>query len=237
MGPTYPLAVTFDATGTLLHCPRLGEIYAQVLARHGIEADPREVARLFALVWRELDCRAVLGRDRYTAHPDGPRGFWARLLTRITEHLGTPPPSPFAASELYHRFALPEAWEVYPEVPGVLAALAGRGIALGVVANWDDRLPGLLAAVGLRSLFQTVVISSEAGTEKPDPAIFRLALERLGARPEEALHVGDQVRLDVEGALAAGMRALHLDRSGEGGDLRDLGELPELLGAAPEGVR
>jgi putative hydrolase of the HAD superfamily len=227
--PPRLLAVTFDATGTLLACPRLGEIYAEVLGRHGIDADPAEVRRLFSAVWRELDCRAVLGRDRFTTHPGGARGFWARLLERLAEHLGAPPPSPFAAAELYNRFAHAEAWEVYPEVRPVLTELAGRGLALGVVANWDERLPGLLAELGLDGFFRTVVTSADAGTEKPDPAIFHQVVERLGVLPEAALHVGDDRLRDLEGARAAGLEAFHLVRSGRGGDLADLSPLCDLL--------
>lgn len=207
-------AVTFDVTGTLIDCPRLGELYAEVLARHGIEAEPAEVGRLFGVVWRELDCGVRLGRDRFSAHPGGPRGWWAQLLGRLCEHLGSGPPSPFAAAELYHRFAYPEAWEIYPEVPGVLAQLARRGLALAVVSNWDERLPALLERLGFGGRFSAVVCSSEVGFEKPHPRIFQEALERLGVTPQQALHVGDSVRLDVEGALGCGMAACHLARRG-----------------------
>ncbi|MFQ5350254.1 MAG: hypothetical protein ACE5EG_07425, partial [Thermoanaerobaculia bacterium] len=107
-------AVTFDLTGTLIHTPRLGEIYSEVLARHGVEVAPARAAVLVGEVWRELDCLAHPARDRFAAHPEGARGWWARLLERFCERLEAGPPDRFAAAELFERFAGPEAWEVYP---------------------------------------------------------------------------------------------------------------------------
>jgi HAD superfamily hydrolase (TIGR01549 family) len=80
--------------------------------------------------------------------------------------------------------------------------LEARGLALCVVSNWDCGLPEQLARLGLRL---PVVTSAEAGAAKPDPAVFRLALERLGVAPERALHVGDSPS-DERGAAEAGMR-------------------------------
>jgi putative hydrolase of the HAD superfamily len=228
-------AITFDVTGTLIHSPRLAEIYREVLARHGIAADAADLARLVPLVWQEMACSAEMAADRFTAHPEGARGWWQRFVERIGEHLGGPPPSPFAAAELFARFGRAEAWEVYPEVPEVLAGLHRRGFRLGVVSNWDARLPGLLAALGLERHLDAVVYSAAVGVEKPHPRIFRAVCGELEVDPQEALHVGDRVREDVEGALAVGMEALLLVRRTAGaggppaGDLSDLTPLPEIV--------
>ena len=192
-------------------------------------------------MWQELDCLAEIGHDRFAAHPGGARGWWRRYLERLVEHLGAPPPGPFAAAELFHRFGEPAAWEVYPEVPATLAELARMGLKLAVVSNWDARLPPLLDRLGFGERFAAIVYSSDVGVEKPDPRIFHAALDRLGVAPHEAVHVGDSVREDVEGALAAGMEPLHLVRPGAPsalrrepapagrGDLADLSPLPELV--------
>ena len=224
-------AVTFDVTHTLIHSPRLGDLYSEVLRRHGVAVEPAEAGRLVREVWQELACLAEPGRDRFTAHPEGPRGWWKRFLERFCERLEAPPPSPFAASELFHRFATAEAWEVYPEVPGALAALQAHGLRIGVVSNWDPRLPALLEELGIADFLDAIVFSSAVGVEKPDPRIFRQALTQLRVRPAAALHVGDGRLEDFEGAMGAGMRALLLDRQRGSGDLRDLSSLPVLLGA------
>jgi len=93
---------------------------------------------------------------------------------------------------------------VFEPLPGAVEAvrrLRAHGVALAVVSNWDETLPERMAIFDV----DAIVSSSEAGAPKPDPAIFRLALERLGVPPERALHVGDSPA-DEEGARAAGMR-------------------------------
>lgn len=206
-------AVTFDATHTLFHAPRMAAIYADVLGRHGLRVETVALAPLVREVWLEFSCNADPRRDRFAAHPGGAPGFWRRFLERLCERLEVEPPSAFAARELYERFARAGAWEVYPDVVPALAELRARNLKLAVVSNWDERLPRLLASLGLAESFDTLVYSQEAGVEKPHPAIFELALERLGVAPAAAVHVGDSAREDVEGAEAAGMRAVRLERS------------------------
>lgn len=228
-------ALTFDATHTLFHCPRLGEIYAEILGRHGLSLAPEEALRLIALTWQELSCAADPRRDRFAAHPEGETGWWRRFVERVHEHAGAPPPTRFVAAELFHRFSRPETYEVYADVAPALAALRAQGLRLAVVSNWDRRLAGILPGLGLDRFFDAVLISAEVGVEKPHPEIFHAALRRLAVEPEAALHVGDQRLEDVEGAVGAGMRALHLLRTASGGDLRDLGSLPDLVAAERAG--
>lgn len=220
--------VTFDATGTLFHCPRLAQIYAEALERHGLAIEPGRVAELIPVVWRELDCRVALGQDRFASHPEGARGFWADFLARLCALAGLREPSRFLAAELFDRFAHGDAWELYPEVQDVLADLAARDLRLAVISNWDERLPGVLAGLGISRFFHTVVYSQRVGVEKPHPRAFQSALDEMGVRAEQALHVGDRRRLDVEGAAALGMRAVLLDRRSAGGDPRVIVSLAEL---------
>jgi putative hydrolase of the HAD superfamily len=232
-------AVTFDATGTLIHPLRLGETYREVLRRHGhaVEPEAGEVARVVRQVWQELACRTDGSTDRFTSHSEGARGWWRRFAERVAEHLGEAPLTPFAAAELYDAFARPDAWELYPDALPALARLRERGLALAVVANWDDRLPRVLGGLGLAPLLDAVVHSAEVGYEKPDPRPFLAALARLGVPPEAAAHVGDRRREDAEGAAAVGMAAVLLDRGSERSHpvepatavIRSLEELPRVL--------
>jgi HAD superfamily hydrolase (TIGR01509 family) len=95
-----------------------------------------------------------------------------------------------------------------------LRRLRAAGLRLGVVSNSDGRVEEALAASGLRDCFDVVIDSSLVGVEKPDPAIFRAALDALGIGPEEALYVGDLYEVDVVGARAAGIEAVLLTPSG-----------------------
>ncbi len=221
-------AVTLDFTRTLVHAPDPGGVYARVLGRHGVVLPPGDLERLVPVVWHELGCATRPDRDRFAAHPGGARGFWRHFVERVVELAGGPPPSPFAAAELFEVFATPAPWRIYDDVAPALAALAGARLRLAVVSNWDERLPRLLAALGLAGAFEAVVVSAAVGFEKPHPRIFETALERLALAPSEVVHVGDHEIEDVEGARAVGMAALRLARAG-GGDLASLAELPGAL--------
>jgi HAD superfamily hydrolase (TIGR01549 family) len=99
-----------------------------------------------------------------------------------------------------HRFATPGASEL-------LRAL-GRRHTIGIVTNnLAAEQAEKLERIGLSGLVDFLVISEEAGVSKPDPAIFRIALRRARARPEEAVMVGDSWENDVLGARGAGIAA------------------------------
>ena len=138
--------------------------------------------------------------------------------------------------EVEAYYARPAAWRVYPEVPAVLEALRASGLRLAVVSNFDARLEGLLAGLGLSPFLDYVLHSSRAGCAKPDAAIFHAAVAALGVPPGHALHAGDSIVMDVEGARAAGLRAVLVDRAGHRPPLppdvpaiRSLDELPVLV--------
>src|SRR6185295_4412912 len=115
---------------------------------------------------------------------------------------------------LYLRFERPDGWRSFADVLPTLDALDTRGIPYAVVSNWDSRLPRLLRAMGIADRFRFVLTSAEAGVSKPSPEIFMQALERIGVPTQEVLHVGDSLEDDVLAARRAGLRSVHLVRSG-----------------------
>jgi putative hydrolase of the HAD superfamily len=116
--------------------------------------------------------------------------------------------------------ALVEAVQMraFPDSEPALRSLRERDLGVVVVSNWDCSLGDVLARCGLGDLIDGAVSSAEAGARKPDPAIFEPALELAGCDANEALHVGDTAEEDVEGARAAGIPVLLLDRDGEAGE-------------------
>jgi putative hydrolase of the HAD superfamily len=103
----------------------------------------------------------------------------------------------------------------FPDVLPTLRSLLERGKTLAVVSNWDPALSTLLAELGLAEFFTFILPSAEIGVEKPDARIFKLALQRLGLRPQEAVHIGDKYEADVVGARAVGITPILLDRRGK----------------------
>lgn len=101
---------------------------------------------------------------------------------------------------------------VYEDVHPVLESLAAT-YPLGLLTNGAPDLQRLkIRASGLEPYFQQIVVAGEIGIGKPDAAAYHCILARLGARPEEACMIGDNLRRDVAGAQTAGMKAIWLNR-------------------------
>jgi putative hydrolase of the HAD superfamily len=213
MAPEPIRAVLLDALGTLVELERPWPHLVDELAARGV-------------VVTEDDARAAMLAEMayYRAHHDEAVDWEAlkdlrrRCAAVVQEQLRTSLP----LDDVLDALLAAIRFRAYPEVPDVLARLRAGGARLAVVSNWDVSLHDVLERTGLRPLVDAVVISAELGVAKPDPAIFRAALQRLDATPHVALHVGDSVEYDVAGARAAGIDAVLVARNGA---------------AAPEGVR
>jgi putative hydrolase of the HAD superfamily len=195
-------AVTFDVGGTLIEVsPSVGQVYAEVAARHGVNGLSASLLnRRFVAAWRAA---------RHFSHS---RSGWARLVDATFRGLTDRPPTETFFGELYDRFAAPAVWRVFPDALPTLDALAVRGLKLGVISNWDERLRPLLKRLKLAGYFEIIVVSREVRASKPARAIFRHAVRKLGLPAEAVLHVGDSMSMDVRGARAAGLSALLLKR-------------------------
>jgi phosphoserine phosphatase len=123
----------------------------------------------------------------------------------------------------------------HPDAAPVLEALAARHPVALVTNGMSDLQREKLAASGFAACFGAVIVSGELGIGKPDPAVFAAALDALGAPANGAVMIGDSVGRDVEGALAAGLRPVWVNRDGVDGGIdgvpaiRTLAELPALL--------
>jgi putative hydrolase of the HAD superfamily len=200
-----PSAVLLDALGTLVELETPWPHLERELAARGVVVDIE-------------DARAAMLAEMayYRAHHDEARD-WATLkdLRRrcaaiVQESLGTSLP----LADVEDALLAAVRFRAYPEVPAVLERLRAGGARLAVVSNWDVSLHDVLERTELRGRVDAVVISAEVGVAKPDPAIFRTALERLGAKATDAVHVGDSVEHDIAGARAAGLEAVFVARNG-----------------------
>jgi len=202
--------IFFDAAGTLIHLPRgVGFHYATVAARRGWEIDPVTIGRAFGAAWKAMPS-PLAGRE---PRGDDDRGWWRDLVWEVLDQCAAPFDVDRAAyfDELYAEFARPGIWALFPEVLEVLDLLAPH-YQLAVLSNFDGRLRTVLAHLGILDRFSTVVISSEAGADKPDPLIFARAANLAQVAPNEALLAGDDLEHDVVGAQRAGWHAFHVDR-------------------------
>jgi putative hydrolase of the HAD superfamily len=201
--------VTFDAAGTLIRLPHPpGKIYAETARLFGYDLDPDRVQDAFRITWKTF----APPPESVGPRPDDDRDWWRELVARTMEtaHYRIVPFDDYFAT-VYQTFARPGVWELFPDVPHILAELSSLRIRLGVISNFDRRLYDILAQLNVRDAFEHLIISSEVGTRKPAARIFRVAAERFQVEISEILHVGDEHGSDFTGARAAGLEALLVD--------------------------
>jgi len=201
-------ALFLDAGGVLVR-PDFRRV-AAALGDRGVEADPAVLRRAEPQVKKELD-----HPPREGAATDEERGFlYFNLLLR---HAGIPRSSAtdLALLELKAWHDEHCLWDEVPEGVGeALGRLRGAGVPLSVISNSNGTVRRLLERLGFLEHFEVVVDSAVEGVEKPDPGIFRIALERTGVAPGDAVYAGDIYSIDVVGARAAGLRPVLVDEGG-----------------------
>lgn len=208
-------AVLVDAVGTVM---RLREPVGVTYARLAGAGEAAALQQAFAAGLRSRPPMAFPGLSGDPLHA-AERAWWRALVESVFAAAGTPLPAG-GFDRLWEHYAGAAAWEAAPGAHALLRAARARGLRTGMVSNFDHRLPGVLAALGLAALLDVVVLPADAGAAKPDARIFRLALARLGVAADAAVYVGDDADEDVAGATAAGLRAV---------DVAALGDLTDVL--------
>jgi putative hydrolase of the HAD superfamily len=162
--------------------------------------------------------------------PATQRGFWVGFYRKVLAALGHQDDGLAVAEALFAAFSDPAGYRLFDDVRPALEALAGRGVTLGVVSNFEPWLEDVLALQGVDHLFAAVAISGKLGVAKPDPEIFRAALKEAGAEPEATVHVGDQPVNDVAAARAVGITPVLIDRYGRHPDPDGVHRVEDLPG-------
>ncbi|HYE87998.1 MAG TPA: HAD-IA family hydrolase [Vicinamibacterales bacterium] len=192
--------VFLDAGGVLCH-PSWARV-ADALVRHGASVTAAALAAAEQKATRDIDNASTIGST-----DDRARGWL--YFNLVLHHAGVPQNAgtDAALAELreYHR--VDNLWEhVEADVVPTLAALRQRGLRLVVVSNANGRLRHLFDRLDMTKWFDHVLDSHDWGVEKPDPGLFRHALEQSGADAATTVHVGDLYHVDVVGARNAGLR-------------------------------
>lgn len=110
----------------------------------------------------------------------------------------------------YHnvKFAL---LRLFPDTMSTLIHLKAQGYHLGVISNGlTIKQYEKLVRLGLHHFFDSVITSQEAGVEKPDAAIFEMAMSKMGCKAENSVMVGNSFKDDIVGSVDAGMSAVYL---------------------------
>ena len=206
-GRLRPAAILLDALGTLVELQPPAPRLRARLAEEGFEVSEERAAAGFAAEIAYYLEHHLEGSDRQRLED-----LRDRCATAMMAALELP-----GLDHATARRAMLGALEFtpYPDALEGLADLRERGHRLVVVSNWDCSLPDWLGPTGLLELLDGVVTSADAGAAKPDPAVFRKALELARVDGAGAVHVGDSLDNDVAGARAMGIRAILVRREGE----------------------
>jgi len=215
-------AILLDAGGVLLF--PAPELVLPPLRAAGLSPD---VAALERAHYRAMAAGDLPGT------PEPAKGTWWReYLAGYVTACGVPAghAAGALAAEIARATTGPAWRHVGTGAMDGLRALAALGVPLGVVSNSDGTVQAELRRLGVCYVpdgrlppraappavpVRVVVDSAVVGAAKPDPAIFRIALDALGVPADRTvLHVGDSLRYDVAGALAAGIQPVHLDPHG-----------------------
>jgi putative hydrolase of the HAD superfamily len=227
-------AVFFDAGETLVHPhPTFPDLFATILEREG-HAVSAETIRDRIHVVSDRFRAAAEQNELWTTSPDKSRRFWHEVYEIFLRDIGIADGDGLV-DRVYAEFTDLANYALFDDVVPVLDRLRDAGLTLGVVSNFEEWLERLLDRLGVRGHFDVRVISGIEGLEKPDPRIFRLAMERAGVEPARSVYVGDNPELDVDPALAVGMFPVLIDRrdrfpDAPGPRITSLEELPSVLG-------
>lgn len=226
-GDGWPQAYLLDALGTLLEFePPAEPLRAGVRERFGLELTAAEAGAA-------LKAEIAWYRRNHDDASDRARLAELRRGAALALRAALPPAGRALPVEPLTGVLLDAIrFRPFPEVDGALRRARERGIRLVVVSNWDVSLHDALEATGLAPLLDGVVTSAETGSAKPGGAIFARGLELAGVPAAGALHVGDDVAADVEGARAAGIAVRLVVRDGTAAPpgVATVGSLAELPG-------
>jgi putative hydrolase of the HAD superfamily len=229
-------AIFFDAGETLVHPhPSFPELFASVLEREGFPVGVDAVHEQVHHVGERFS-QAARAEELWTTSPERSRAFWLSVYERFLEGMGLPTGDGLHET-LYREFTDLANYALFDDVAPALASLRGGGTRLGVVSNFEEWLERLLGHLGVLEIFDVRVISGLEGVEKPDPRIYRLALDRAGVEPGEAAFVGDSPEFDIDPPAAIGMYPVLIDRRDRhpgfaGVRISRLTDLPAVLEAA-----
>ncbi len=212
-------AIFFDVGETLVYPhPSSSEVMAGICRELGYAISAAQIEAAEAAVAPVIAERQRAGGELYSISMENSRRFWTWVYAQLLDQLNAPDHLREDLAVRFHTaFNSLETWRLYDDAIPILQALQPlrtSGITLAIISNWEDWLDALLGHLDIGRYFDFAIISAAQKLEKPDLAIFRAALDRAGVRPEDAVHIGDSVHADVEGALNSGMSAILLDRRG-----------------------
>lgn len=207
-------AIFFDWFNTLAHFePPRHQLYSQALREFGIELSPEKIMRGILIADQYFFEENAKSPVAERSPEEQARVYIHYPKTILTEAgVKTPSELPLKILKRVREQFKGVAFALFDDVLSTLKALKKRRFILGLLTNLDRDMAPTCRELGLEPYLDFVVTSKEAGADKPNSPIFLAALDKAGVNASEAIHVGDQYKLDVIGARAVGINPILIDR-------------------------
>ena len=205
-------AVFFDLYGTLATFdPPREVIQANAAAHFGLALSPEGVDRGYHLADQHMSRQNAMAPVRNMS-PAEQGHFFARFEQLVLEGAGHSVDLETSAAVWKRVRSQRYKLVLFDDVIPAMGRIRSSGLLTGLISNVNSSGRALADSMGLTGHIDFAITSGDAGAEKPHPAIFRAALSKAGVRPAEAVHVGDQIESDIDGAQAAGISPILMDR-------------------------
>jgi putative hydrolase of the HAD superfamily len=223
-------AVFFDWFSTLAHYdPPREQLQAQVLRELGFNVSLPIMQRALVLADKELyaEMAGISMRDRT---PEEQLQVYIRYQQSMLTNAGVNSSLELAESTMKRMRELNARlrFVLFDDVLPTIKLVKKRQLRTGLLSNIYRGIRDICKGLGLEPYLDVIASSEEAGADKPDPAIFRFALEQVGVEPSEAIHVGDQYLQDVVGARNVGIMPIFIDRFDVSPEVTDCARIHEL---------
>ena len=197
--------VVFDVVGTLIEpAPSVARAYAEAGRRRGLELAEAEIARRFSRAWARQEAFDAAARPAFATSRQREHDRWRLIVEEVFEQA---PAAATIFAELWQHFGRPDSWRPVSAGCRLMEAAREAGLEVAVASNFDERLVPLAGQVEPLVGIDQVFASSELGWRKPAAGFFQAVEARLNRRPGELLLIGDDPRLDIAAARAAGWRS------------------------------
>ena len=216
--------VFFDAANTLFYAsPSRDKIWLEFLATAGFRIQPSALEQALSEADSLYETRLYEFHGRMEE-------LWTLYDSIVFGRLGIIDKEGTLVKQVNEWFNQPKWYRLYPETHEALRGLKKNEYKLGIISGNNDDILKQLEWLEISKYFDSITYSQEARANKPERAIFRLALERAGCSPHEAVHVGDKYESDVLGARKMGITPILVDRDDRHSDadclrVRDLREV------------
>ncbi|MCS7120975.1 MAG: HAD family hydrolase [Nitrososphaerota archaeon] len=214
-------AILFDLGGTLIKTASPHIILEKILAAHGIQSQPERIFKAY-----EESSLEIKPEEYLLPYED----FWRLFNGRILRKIGVQDDGRLADA------ITTEWWDnadlsLYPDVRETLKEIRKLGLKTGIVTNgYSDDITEVLRRTYLDGQFEVLIGADSVGARKPSPAIFLYATDKLRVYPSNVLFVGDDLKMDYNGAEKAGLKPLLIDREGlVRASVRKVSSLREIL--------